>query len=324
MMKISVALCTYNGSVFLGEQLASIAAQMRLPDELVVCDDGSTDTTVEIVRQFAARAGFPVRLFINETNLRSTKNFEKAISLCEGDIIALCDQDDVWHADKLKIFAAIFAAKPNVGLVFCNANLVDENLQPLNSSNWDLLDFNEAKQRDFVAGKGFEYMLKGAFVWGCMMAFRARYKSLVLPIPENLPDIIHDSWAAIMIAAVASVEPIPQCLVDYRQHPAQQLGHRAGDEIDLIETIGKKYDYDEEIVRLDGFLNRLRSADAQFAAEKAVKIADARRHHFLNRRKMKNGGAATKLRLVARELFSRRYHRHTSGLKSAAKDLLTG
>ena len=81
MMKLSVAMCTYNGARYLQEQLESIAAQTRLPDELVVCDDCSSDGTRAILEEFKARVTFPVRLYFNEQNLRVWKNFEKAISL---------------------------------------------------------------------------------------------------------------------------------------------------------------------------------------------------------------------------------------------------
>src|ERR687885_1327551 len=100
-MKVSVAMCTYNGAAFLREQLQSLAAQARTPDELVVCDDASADATVRVVREFAAAAPFPVRLTVNERNLGSTKNFERAISLCAGDLVALSDQDDLWLPAKL-------------------------------------------------------------------------------------------------------------------------------------------------------------------------------------------------------------------------------
>ena len=93
---LSVAMCTYNGSRHLSEQLESIGTQTRLPDELVICDDCSSDDTIRIIERFSASAPFAVRLEINTQNLGSTKNFEKAIRLCQGDLIALADQDDVW------------------------------------------------------------------------------------------------------------------------------------------------------------------------------------------------------------------------------------
>ena len=84
--RISVAMCTYNGARFLPEQLESITMQTRLPDELVICDDQSTDESAEIIKAFLPHAPFAVRLEVNESNRGSTKNFEKAIGLCQGEI----------------------------------------------------------------------------------------------------------------------------------------------------------------------------------------------------------------------------------------------
>src|SRR5216683_3439034 len=114
-------MCTYNGARFLLHQLESIAAQTRLPNELVVCDDRSADESLEIVRSFAKRAPFPVRLEINEKNLGSTKNFEKAIGLCQGEIIALADQDDVWKPRKLAVLEKTLEEHPEAGYVFSDA-----------------------------------------------------------------------------------------------------------------------------------------------------------------------------------------------------------
>src|SRR5262249_10160572 len=100
--KISIALCTYNGAKYLSSQLESYLAQTCLPDEVVVCDDCSQDETVTILNDFAIRAPFPVRILVNDQNLGSTKNFEKSISLCSGEIIFLSDQDDVWMPNKIE------------------------------------------------------------------------------------------------------------------------------------------------------------------------------------------------------------------------------
>jgi len=99
---LSVAMCTYNGEQYLQEQLDSIIAQTRLPNEVVVCDDGSTDATLQILDEFQETAPFPVRIYRNGTRLGPTKNFEKAIKLCSGNVIALSDQDDVWMPHKLE------------------------------------------------------------------------------------------------------------------------------------------------------------------------------------------------------------------------------
>src|SRR5579862_2176323 len=101
-LTISVAMCTFNGERFVSAQLESIATQSRPPDEVVICDDGSSDGTQEIVRKFALSSPFPIRFAVNPRNLGSTKNFEQAISRCEGAIVALADQDDVWYRYKLE------------------------------------------------------------------------------------------------------------------------------------------------------------------------------------------------------------------------------
>src|SRR4051812_33755133 len=126
---ISVALCTYNGAKYLPAQLASLVQQTHLPIELIVCDDSSTDATPQILKEFAAISPFSVRLQFNEANLGSTKNFEKAIGLCTGAVIATCDQDDVWLPQKLERIAAVFDKEPDVGLAFSDAILVDDELR---------------------------------------------------------------------------------------------------------------------------------------------------------------------------------------------------
>ncbi|SDY91484.1 glycosyltransferase [Nitrosomonas sp. Nm58] len=97
MTTISIAMCTYNSEAHLQEQLDSVANQTRLPDELVICDDCSTDRTEDIVRAFVNIAPFKVNFSVNEKRLGSTANFEKAICMCQGDIIALADHDDICY-----------------------------------------------------------------------------------------------------------------------------------------------------------------------------------------------------------------------------------
>jgi glycosyltransferase involved in cell wall biosynthesis len=100
---ISIAMTTYNGERFLEEQLRSLTEQTKLPNELVVCDDGSTDRTPEILAQFAKGASFPVKIVINNHRLGWRENFLKAASLCSSDYIAFCDQDDIWLKEKLAV-----------------------------------------------------------------------------------------------------------------------------------------------------------------------------------------------------------------------------
>jgi glycosyltransferase involved in cell wall biosynthesis len=220
-MNLSIALCTYNGAVYLKEQLESIAAQTRAPDELVISDDQSADDTLRLIEEFAATAGFPVRLSVNESNLGTAKNFEKAISLCRGDVIVLCDQDDVWHSDKLESVERIFEAKPQLSLVFSNAELVDETLRLFEKTLFDWVHFDGQKQRLVKSGRALDLQLRENLVVGCTVAFRAHLKELVLPISGAGP-LVHDGWIVLLVAAVGEIDFINRPLLKYRQHSAQQ------------------------------------------------------------------------------------------------------
>jgi glycosyltransferase involved in cell wall biosynthesis len=220
-MNLSIALCTYNGAVYLNEQLESIVAQTRTPDELVISDDQSTDDTLRLIEEFAAAAGFPVRLSVNESNLGTAKNFEKAISLCRGDVIVLSDQDDVWHSDKLESVERIFEAKPRLSLVFSNAEIADETLRLFDETLFDWVHFDGPKQRLVKSGRALDLQLRENLVLGATVAFRANLKELVLPISGNGP-LIHDGWIVLLIAAVGEIDFINRPLMKYRQHSAQQ------------------------------------------------------------------------------------------------------
>ena len=130
MASTSVALCTYNGERFLSQQLESLAAQTVLPDELVICDDASSDGSIRILEVFAKNAPFIVRIFKNPKNLGYIKNFEQAIGLCSMDVIFLCDQDDYWESEKLNQVLKVFDTEEDVGMVLHGFRKIDLNGAP--------------------------------------------------------------------------------------------------------------------------------------------------------------------------------------------------
>ena len=220
MTLVSVAMCTYNGEKYLQEQLDSIASQGLPPHELVICDDASTDSTAEIVNAFAATAEFPVRFIQNDRNLGSTKNFEKAIGLCQGELIALCDQDDVWLPQKLARLSAVLIADPTIGGVFSNAELVDDNTRPTGGKLWDTLHFSPKTHRR-IQGDLCKLLLKQDLVTGATLMFRANLRSIMMPIESSW---VHDGWIAWMIALQSRLVPVFEVLVKYRVHGSQQIG----------------------------------------------------------------------------------------------------
>src|SRR4051794_34105932 len=184
-MRISVVLTTYNGSRFLREQLESVVAQTRPPDELVARDDGSDDETPAILEEFADRAHFPVRLELGTSRLGSTPSFERALGLCTGDVVALCDQDDVWRRDKLEVLHRVFSERPHVGVVFSNAALIDEHGSPLRHAVWDIFD-PDARGRWMVRRGSAAVTLTRFTAPGCAIAYRAEHHTAVLPFPDAL------------------------------------------------------------------------------------------------------------------------------------------
>ena len=218
--RISIALCTYNGERFLPRQLASIQQQTRLPDELIVCDDRSTDQTLQIVRDFAAAVSFPVKIHQNARTLGSTRNFEQAILLCSGDLIALSDQDDIWYPQRLARSEQEFEAHANAGLVFSDADVIDEQDQSLPESLWQRFGFIGNRRRDLRQGR-FVTLAKHRFITGATVMFRAALRDRFMPIAEGW---IHDEWIALTTAAFADLVPIDEKLIRYRIHGEQQVG----------------------------------------------------------------------------------------------------
>jgi glycosyltransferase involved in cell wall biosynthesis len=218
--RISVAMCSYNMAAFVEPQLDSIARQTRRPDELVVCDDGSEDRTVEIVRSFAARVPFDVRIVRNEQRLGCNKNFEQAISLCTGDIIFLCDHDDVWHPEKIALIAGLMQ-DDNVGAAFGNAEVVGDDLVPKGFTLWDTCDFNPERRKRFAAGDQFPELIANNVMQGAAAAFKASLRPAILPIPREWP---HDYWIALIASLGSGIRFTERCVLDYRQHGGNLIG----------------------------------------------------------------------------------------------------
>lgn len=326
-MKISVALCTYNGAPFLREQLDSIAEQTRIPDELIVSDDKSSDETPGIVADFSASAPFPVHFVVNEQNLGSTKNFERAIDLCGGDVIALSDQDDVWLPEKLRRIEQVFAGEARVGMVFTDAEVVDENLRPLGYRLWDSVGFDNRSRRLVRDGRVLDVLLPGWTVTGATMAFRSTFKEMARDIPINLP-LIHDGWIALMIASVAEVRFVEEPLIQYRQHSRQQIGAAErkpdGDATGLQNVKNAKRrtnDYFSMIAIGMVAMERLSKMRDVRGYDQALAALGARILHLHTRASLPSS-KLSRLRSVVKELISRRYHRYSSGFYSAAKDLM--
>ncbi|MEZ4903934.1 MAG: glycosyltransferase family 2 protein [Spirosomataceae bacterium] len=226
-VQISIALCTYNGENFLREQLRSLSLQTQLPDEVVVCDDGSTDGTVALLQKFVEEAPFKVRILVNEQTMGVTGNFEKVLLHCEGDILFLCDQDDIWEANKIAEITTFLAQNPSVQVAFSDALLVDEQGKSLSKKLWEIVRLNPSQLHQWHLGNSIQLMLVGNRVAGCTMALRRSFLQTITPFPTHIPDFLHDTWIAFVASLLNQIQFIDSPLVRYRQHPMQQVGTRS-------------------------------------------------------------------------------------------------
>lgn len=208
-MKISIAMATYNGANFLQAQLESFSSQTRLPDELVVCDDKSTDETIEILNNFSKTAPFKMYIHRNNENIGYARNFEKIIGLCSGELIFLSDQDDVWFAEKIQCIEDVFETSSGLLVVIGDVQITDANLVPTGRT---LLD-NMKKIGKFSS----KY-----HVLGCATAFHAKMKPLIVPLPKNKREtsgvLAHDIWIHALGESCRAKFILNKPLQFYRRH----------------------------------------------------------------------------------------------------------
>ncbi|WP_287127404.1 glycosyltransferase family 2 protein [Candidatus Cyanaurora vandensis] len=315
---LSVAMCTYNGARYLPEQLASIANQTLLPNEMVICDDASQDQTVAVLREFAQGVPFPVHLHCNPQNLGSTKNFEQAIGRCVGTVIALADQDDRWQPHKLATLDAALRAQPRAGYVFSDANLVDANTQPIGESLWSYVRSNVPKFRHFTPTEQLAVLFQGNIVTGATMALRKQLTPWLFPIPA---DWVHDAWIALISSAlgwygIALSEP----LIDYRLHRNQQLGvHKATNPAPSTDRTRYQELRRREQQAID-VLTHLRSVPSGLDLTATFTRFEAQRKHFTNRAALREQ-LATRLSVVFQEGVTGRYFQFSGAWRSILRDL---
>ena len=178
-MKTSIAMATYNGAKYLQEQLDSFAAQTRVPDELVICDDHSSDATVATLSRFAQTASFNVRIVVNDVNLGFVQNFERALSLCKGDLIFLSDQDDVWFDSKIEEIVRYMEENPRYLVVTNDQIITDADLIPIGSVMAN------------IRTGGFE---PSYLVAGCCTAIRRAWLDVALPVHRPVTTIGSANW----------------------------------------------------------------------------------------------------------------------------------
>lgn len=316
-LSTSIAVCTYNGERFLQEQLDSLLAQTQLPDQIVIRDDVSGDRTVEILRAFvpvAEALGIAVDLQVNPRNVGYRCNFDGALRACTGEVIFLCDQDDVWHADKLARMCAEFEMRPGLLALHTNARLIDGDGKVLPRSLFRSLGIGRRELQRMHRGDALALLLKRVMITGATMALRRQVLLDALPLPES--GWVHDAWIGTLAATRGHVGTLPEALVDYRLHSNNQLGLGGNDPLPRHERRMRQLKV--ERVQCDQLLERARSLGM---AEHVLNLVQQKRSHVMSRA----GLASYRLRripTVFAEVVAGNYQRYGRGLLSAGIDLI--
>ncbi len=220
---VSVALCTYNGETYIATQIKSILEQSTPVDEIVVCDDGSTDKTIAILDEIKQSSSTNIVIHRNTHNIGVCANFELAISLCKGDIIFLSDQDDIWNPDKVKTILSWFESNPDKSAVFTDASLIKDNEEPFSEKTlWECIGFNKKMRRYFDKGLSLETFFINKAT-GATMAIR---KEIKFPFAQycNKDNVLHDYCIALKALDNDELGYISKPLIQYRLHGNQQAG----------------------------------------------------------------------------------------------------
>lgn len=252
MAKISVAMTTYNGSKYIIKQLDSLKNQSRKINELVICDDCSTDNTVELVNDYIKSNNLEGwNIYSNENNIGFINNFKQAIKKTTGDIIFLCDQDDEWCVNKISTMNDIIEKNNQVKLLSCSLAFIDENCKPYTPSNipsWYQKMISTSPEE--ITPIDFISICNTNFAPGCTMCFTREIcdKYCNMDYEYELP---HD-W---LLALIASVDNgyfhLNKPLINYRIHSSNAIG---------VSKAKNSQNNKQQIKRLNSLKNRLQLA----------------------------------------------------------------
>ena len=226
---------------------------------------------------------------------------------------------DLLH--KLERCAALFEDSPELGMVFSDANLVNEELQPLGYTFWERLDFDRGQQQYYEENRGFEIQIRHSFVAGAGTAFRTSFKSFVLPIPENW---MYDDWIATVLTAIAPCLPIPEQLYEYRQHAKQSMGgEKKSVWAKYIEGKRQKTpQYMLSIAERYIFLRKhLVSLNTMHIDAKVVAMLDGKITFFRKCAQIRSLPNLLRLKFVLQETLAQNYHQFALGWKTILRDI---
>lgn len=317
---VSVALCTHNGAKFLRAQLESILNQTRIPDEIVLSDDASTDATLAVAAEVLGDSVTPSIIVLrNVTALGVTPNFAQALAACSGDLLALCDQDDVWDPTKIERMVAEFEGRPNLLLLHTDARIVGSAGQPTGGSLFGMLRVSLDEKRSVHGGDAMSVLLRRNIVTGATAMLRRELLDRAGSFPLSW---VHDEWLAMVAAVSGEMDLLEAALIDYRQHGANEIGVST-----LTLNSGLSRLRASRSDRNGRLFSRARSLAEWIASPGFVvpthvsrRIAEKLEHERV--RISLPVGRARRLRPVLTEWSTGRYGSYGLGLQDVARDLL--
>lgn len=234
---VSVILASFNGQRFIKIQLESILNQTHTHLELIVVDDGSTDETLEIIKEYSRQDG-RIHLFPADKNLGLVKNFERGLNLARGEFIVLADQDDIFHKYKIEKQLAKITASSEADMVISDLELIDDGDNLLADSMWEFQGINPEKRPHF------KRLCIDNYATGCSMLFSRDLLDFAIPFPTKLK--IHDQWLALLAARKSGggIEIIREPLTRYRQHKGNVIGAKSSKKLDWLNIVSKFFSID--------------------------------------------------------------------------------
>lgn len=320
---VSVVICSYNGARFIDAQIASILAQSVLPGEIVLVDDASTDATFAQGERALTAAAVPLRLLRQPRNVGYVANFQFALAQARGDIVFLCDQDDVWFPHKIETMLACLDADADVVLAYSDAVLADEALAPLPGTLFDALGLSQEERAATTSEALFGVLLRRNIVTGACTAVRRR---LIVAAGSVEPGFAHDEWLALIACTVGRVRRLDQPLLAYRQHGGNQIGVPTSMAARLKRFLdpgrSDRHAAAARLRRLRARLEAQRSAGAGRVDLESMLSELAASSAFAETRSAMPAPRLLRAVSVGRGLAGGGYARYARGLKTAVRDLI--
>ncbi|MBQ8203593.1 MAG: glycosyltransferase [Clostridia bacterium] len=274
---ISVAIAAYNGERFIIKQLESILNQSLPVDEVVICDDCSTDNTLELCRRFIEEKGLDNwHIFKNESNVGYCLNFYGAIEKCVGDVIFLADQDDEWLQGKTEKMMKCLKENPDISVLSSRYNVIDENSKIMENSGVTYLGGNYDDSVEYVSA---ESQVGCSYIRGFSLCFRKEIKPLIKPI--DLKSLLSHDWLICMVGSIAGKTAILNTvLTNYRFH-SQNVSLLTADKKREERRLDKRILGLEESVNGHSYLLSLTEDNALKASLKKFIVFEKKRIEFL-------------------------------------------